>query len=72
MPRHEQFADGLFGLPHIQTQLYYPVLARVGLLSQDLARWEMDKDPKLRQFGCAAAGQALGHAEFLEIMQGMG
>ena len=83
MPRHEQFADSLFGLPHIQTQLYYPVLAGLGLLSQDLARKEMDKDPRLRQFAReayeglvkeyrAAASQALGHAEFLEIVRGMG
>ena len=83
MPRHEQFADSLFGLPHIQTQLYYPVLAGLGLLSQDLARREMDKDPKLRQFARqayeglvkeyrAAASQALGHAEFLEIVREMG
>jgi len=83
MPRHEQFADTLFGLPHIQTQLYYPVLAGLGLLSQDLARREMDKDPKLRQFAReayeglvkeyrAAASVALGHAEFLEIVRGMG
>tara|TARA_R110002020_G_scaffold19053_40_gene66246 strand:- start:228 stop:1766 length:1539 start_codon:yes stop_codon:yes gene_type:complete len=82
MPRHEQFADSLFGLPHIQTQLYYPVLAGLGLLSQDLARQEMDKDPKLRQFARqayeglvkeyrAAADQALGHAAFLEIVRGM-
>jgi tryptophan halogenase len=82
MPRHEQFADSLFGLPHIQTQLYYPVLAGLGLLSQDLARREMDRDPKLRQFARQAyeglvkeyreaAKQALGHAEFLEIMRGM-
>ncbi|MGV8853194.1 MAG: tryptophan halogenase family protein [Devosia sp.] len=83
MPRHEQFAENLFGLPHIQTQLYYPVLAGLGLLDQQLARREMDADPKLRQFAReayeglvkeyrAAARQALGHAEFLQIVRAMG
>jgi 2-polyprenyl-6-methoxyphenol hydroxylase-like FAD-dependent oxidoreductase len=83
MPRHEHFPENLFGLPHIQTQLHYPVLAGLGLLSQDLARKEMDRDPKLRQFAREAyeglvkeyreaAKHALGHAEFLEIVRGMG
>ena len=83
MPRHEHFPENLFGLPHIQTQLHYPVLVGLGLLSQDLARKEMDKDPKLRQFAREAyeglvreyreaARHALGHAEFLEIVRGMG
>ncbi|WP_137153125.1 tryptophan halogenase family protein [Devosia sp. FKR38] len=82
MPRHDQFPENLFGLPHIQTQLYYPVLAGLGLLDQGLARREMEKDPKLRQFARetyeslvkeyrAAASQALGHAAFLEIVRGM-
>jgi tryptophan halogenase len=82
MPRHEQFPDTLFGLPHIQTQLHYPVLTGLGLLDQNLARQEMDKDPKLRQFARetydslvkeyrAAAQQALGHAEFLQAVRDM-
>ena len=82
MPRHEQFPDFLDGLPHIQTQLHYPVLAGLGLLDQDLARAEMAKDPKLRQFAREtyealvkeyreAATQALGHAEFLETVRQM-
>tara|TARA_R110002124_G_scaffold114535_12_gene269267 strand:+ start:5505 stop:7061 length:1557 start_codon:yes stop_codon:yes gene_type:complete len=83
MPRHEQFAENLFGLPHVQSQLYYPVLHGLGLLDQNLARREMEADPRLRQFARAAydglvkeyraaATQALGHAEFLEIVRGMG
>jgi hypothetical protein len=82
MPRHEHFPDTLFGLPHIQTQLHYPVLAGLGLLDPALARKEMDRDPKLRQFAReaydslareyrAAAQQALGHAEFLETVRAM-
>src|SRR5690606_22796980 len=82
IPRHEHFPENLFGLPHIQTQLHYPVLAGLGLLSQDLARKEMDGDPKLRQFAREAydslvreyrdaARQALGHAEFLQAVRDM-
>jgi tryptophan halogenase len=52
-------------------------------LDQNLARKEMDADPKLRQFARQAyeglvkeyreaARQALGHAEFLEIVREMG
>lgn len=83
MPRHEHFPENLFGLPHIQTQLHYPVLAGLGLLDQNLARQEMDADPKLRQFAReayeglvreyrAASRQALGHAEFLQAVRDMG
>jgi hypothetical protein len=83
MPRHEHFPENLFGLPHIQTQLHYPVLAGLGLLDQNLARKEMDADPKLRQFAResydslvreyrAASRQALGHAEFLQAVRDMG
>jgi hypothetical protein len=82
MPRHEHFPQYLGGLPHIETQLHYPVLNGLGLLSQELARREMDRDPKLRRFAQetfnglakeyrAAANQALGHAEFLRIVQEM-
>ncbi|MCZ4346562.1 tryptophan halogenase family protein [Devosia neptuniae] len=83
MPRHEHFDEQLFGLPHVQSQLYYPILDGLGLLDQNLARREMEADPKLRQFARqaydglvkeyrAAASQALGHAAFLEIVRGMG
>jgi tryptophan halogenase len=82
MPRHEHFPNYLGGLPHIETQLHYPVLNGLGLLDQNLARKEMEADPKLRRFAQqafdglvqeyrAAANQALGHREFLEIVQGM-
>ncbi len=82
MPRHEHFDEQLFGLPHVQSQLYYPILDGLGLLDQNLARREMEADPKLRQFARqaydglvkeyrAAASQALGHAAFLEIVRGM-
>ena len=83
MPRREHFPDYLEGLPHIETQLYYPVLNGLGLLDRDVARREMERDPKLRRFAQetvdglvreyrAAANQALGHAEFLRIVREMG
>lgn len=82
MPRHEHFPDYLDGLPHIQTQLHYPVLEGLGLLNQDTARAEMARDPKLRQFARdtyeslvkeyrAAATQALTHEEFLQTVREM-
>ena len=80
MPRREHFGDFLEGLPHVETQLHYPVLDGLGLLDQDVARAEMERDPKLRAFARRtvedltreyrrAAGQALGHAAFLRAMR---
>lgn len=83
MPRREHFADYLFGLPHVETQLHYPVLDGLGLLDPAVAKAEMARDPKLRKFAREthaglvkeykqAAQKALGHAEFLEVVRGMG
>lgn len=83
MPRHEHFAQYLFGLPHMETQLHYPVLDGLGLLDPAVAREEMAQDPKLRKFAREtydslvkeykqAATRALGHAAFLEIVRGTG
>ena len=83
MPRHEDFPDFLGGLPHVQTQLHYPVLDGLGLLDPAVARAEMAADPKLRAFARKtvdaltkeyrqAASQAMGHAEFLEFVRGTG
>ncbi len=77
MPRREHFQDFLFGLPHVETQLHYPVLDGLGLLDQDLAKREMAERPDVRAFARKtvesltkeyklAATKALGHAEFLE------
>ncbi len=82
MPRREHFPSYLGGLPHIETQLHYPVLDGLGLLDQSVARAEMARDPALRRFAQqtyeglvreyrAASNQALGHAEFLSIVQEM-
>ena len=75
--RREHFADFLFGLPHVETQLHYPVLDGLGLLDPKLAKSEMARQPEVRAFARKtvdslvkeyklAATKALGHAEFLE------
>lgn len=77
MPRHEHFPQYLSGLPHMETQLHYPVLDGLGLLDRNVAKAEMARDPKLRSFAKdvhdamvkeykQAATKALGHAEFLK------
>ena len=77
MPRREHFPDFLFGLPHVETQLHYPVLDGLGLLDPKLAKDEMARQPEVRAFARKtvdglvkeyklAATKALGHAEFLE------
>ncbi|MBZ9937927.1 tryptophan 7-halogenase [Mesorhizobium sp. BR1-1-16] len=83
MPRREHFPSYLGGLPHVETQLHYPVLDGLGLLDPEVARAEMARDPKLRAFARdtvdslvreyrAAADKALGHAEFLAHMRSLG
>jgi tryptophan halogenase len=82
MPRMTDFPDYLDGLPHVQTQLHYPVLEGLGLLNQETAREEMARDPKLRQFAREAyeglvkeyrnaAAQALDQAQYLQIVREM-
>ena len=83
MPRHEHFPQYLFGLPHTETQLHYPVLDGLGLLDPAVAKAEMARDPKLRKFARETyeslvkeykqpATTALGHAEFLAMVRGVG
>ena len=38
MPKREHFVDFLDGLPHIETQLYYPVLDGLGILDPAVAK----------------------------------
>jgi len=82
MPHMTDFPDYLDGLPHVQTQLHYPVLEGLGLLSQDVARKEMERDPRLRQFAREtydslvkeyreAGQQALGQAAYLKLVREM-
>jgi tryptophan halogenase len=80
MPKREHFDDFLAGLPHIETQLYYPVLDGLGILDPEVAKAEMAKAPQLRAFARKtvdslvkeykqAATRALGHAEFLAYVR---
>jgi hypothetical protein len=80
MPRHEHFPQYLSGLPHMETQLHYPVLDGLGLLDPAVAKAEMARDPKLRAFAKdthdslvkeykQAATKALGHAQFLQMIR---
>ena len=43
MPSLDHFDDYLSGLPHAQSQLYYPVVDGLGLLSKESAKSQMDK-----------------------------
>lgn len=80
MPRHEHFPQYLFGLPHMETQLHYPVLDGLGLLDPAVAKAEMARDPKMRAFAKKthdalvkeykqAATVALSHAMFLKMVR---
>jgi tryptophan 6-halogenase len=80
MPRREHFADFLEGLPHVETQLHYPVLDGLGLLDREVAREEMARDPRLQAFARKtvedltkehrrAVAQALGHTDFLQALR---
>ncbi|HJV60609.1 MAG TPA: hypothetical protein VJ743_06660, partial [Albitalea sp.] len=50
MPRSEHFPQYLFGLPHVETQLHYPVLDGLGLLDPAVAKAEMAARPDVRAF----------------------
>ena len=82
MPQRGHFPSFLEGLPHVETQLHYPVLDGLGLFDREVAGAFMERRPALREFArataddltaeySAAARQALGHREFLESLGGM-
>ena len=71
----------MVGLPHVEAQLYYPVLDGLGKLDRRVAQAEMERAPKLRDYAraaydglrkeyAAAADKAMGHAEFLAHVRG--
>lgn len=75
-PRRSDFAPFPGNLPHVEEQLYYPVLAGLGLLSKKAADRELAADPALRSHarkshGALArdyrrvAGQCLSHRDYL-------
>ena len=73
MPESADFASFPLGLPHVEAQLYTPVLDGLGLLTPKAAkaRLGVNARPKaaaaalIREYQ-AAAGQCLGHRAFLE------
>lgn len=79
MPRRSQFSQFPGDLPHINEQLYYPVLDGLGVLKQNVARKEMAAKPKLRAHARKtmeahvkeyrkAATKCLGHREYLKLV----
>lgn len=75
-PDRADFAPFPGGLPHVEEQLYVPVLDGLGLTSRAAAKAEMTADPKLRAHARKvaeglrgeyhrAASSALGHRAFL-------
>lgn len=78
-PSSKDFAPFPAGLPHVEEQLYVPVLDGLGLTSRDAAKREMAADPVLRSQARKitealrgeyrrAATQAIGHRAFLETL----
>jgi tryptophan halogenase len=81
MPVSADFHNDLGGLPHVEELLYYPVLDGLGLLNRDVAKADMARNPKLRDFArqtvdhltrqaSDVAGQALSHRAWLNELAG--
>jgi len=78
-PERADFTPFPGGLPHVEEQLYVPVLAGLGLLSRSAAKAEMAAAPKLRAHARKtfeamtrdhrkAAGKAAGHRAYLQSL----
>ena len=81
LPEAGDFAPFPLGLPHLQGQLYTPVLDGLGHLNREAARAAMAQDPKLRERTRAAhaglvaeyaraADQCLPHRAWLRSLAG--
>jgi len=79
MPRRDDFTPFPGHFPHIEEQLYYPVLDGLGLLDRKVARDEMAQMPKVRAHARKtaedltkeykrAASVAPGHRAFLQTL----
>ena len=79
MPGAEDFPPFPLGLPHLQGQLYMPVLDGLGLLNRDVAKAVMAADPKARDKARAthaalvaeysrAAARCLQHRHYLQTL----
>lgn len=80
IPVRGDFAPFALGLPHVEEQLYTPVLDGLGLLSRDIARMQLAARPKVRaglrqthetltREHRKAAAQCLPHRAFLSSLQ---
>ncbi|WP_127655711.1 tryptophan halogenase family protein [Alexandriicola marinus] len=78
-PSRGDFAPFPAGLPHVEEQLYVPVLDGLGLTRREAAKQEMSGDPRLRAHARKvtenlrseyrrAAAQAIGHRAFLDAL----
>jgi len=72
MPDAQDFRPFPMGLPHVEAQLYTPVLDGLGLLSASVAQARLGADPRPAQAARAliseyrgAARQCIGHRAFL-------
>lgn len=79
MPRRTDFRAFPGDLPHINEQLYYPVLDGLGHLSQSVAKADMANRPKVRSHARKvtdtmisdfrkAAFKCIGHREYLDLV----
>ena len=77
MPRRFDFPPFANNLPHINEQLYYPILFGLNHLSRKVAREEMAKNPKIRAHARKTADlfikenrriatKCMGHREYLD------
>lgn len=78
-PSAQHFEPFLKGLPHVEHQLYAPVLDGLGLLNKNTAKAELDRISGMRKMSRVAHGalmkeyksaaeKTLGHREFLRMM----
>ncbi len=65
LPRMSDFELYLSGLPHVQSQLYYPVLDGLGILQKDVAREEMNNF-NLKPFARDEYKRFIKHNDYLE------
>lgn len=78
-PSRKDFEPFPAGLPHVEEQLYIPVIDGLGLSNRDAAKQEMAADPSFRAHARKitetlrgeyrqAASRAIGHRAFLEAL----
>lgn len=81
MPRRSEFVELRGNAPHVQEQLYYPVLDGLGLLKRSIAKLELGARPdvraasrkaveKFRRDSRLSATKAAGHRQYLRSLHG--